>query len=124
MSSQKQLPPKDLTDLPYFTLDMHRRTDADAVEVLLTGDIDALTVGHLDDSLGWIVEHMSQQVVIVDFTGVARVDACAVETLTRFRSMLAADRRTLATCGESPAIADLLGAARLRRPLTTDEQGV
>jgi hypothetical protein len=38
--------------------------------------------------------------------------------------MLAADRRTLATCGESPAIADVLGAAGLHHPLTTDEQGV
>ena len=124
MSSQKQLPSKDLTDLPYFTLDMHRRTDADAVEVLLTGDIDALTVGHLDDSLDWIVEHMSQQVVSVDFTGVTRVDDCAVETLTRFRSVLAADRRTLETSGESPAIAQLLGAAGLHHPLPTSEQGV
>ena len=112
MTSQRQLPP-EVPEAPYFTLDMHRRPDADAVEVLLTGDLDDLTVGHLDDSLGWIVERMTQRRVIVDVTGVTRIEGCAVDSLTRFRSRLAADRRTLSTRGASEAIRLVLGAAGL-----------
>ena len=114
MTSQRQLPAGGLPEVPYFTLDMHRRADTDAVEVLLTGDLDELTVGHLDDSLSWIVEHMTQRSVVVDVTGVTRIEGCAVTSLTTFRSRLAADRRTLSTRGAEGANRRVLGAVGLR----------
>jgi anti-anti-sigma factor len=113
MSSPTQLPPRAIPELPYFTLDLHRRTAPDAVELILTGDLDALTVGHLDDSLDWVVGHMTQPLVVVDLSGVRRLDSCGVETLTRVREVLHADGRTLTVRGESASARAVLTAAGL-----------
>ena len=113
MTSQKQLPERDLLpEIPYFTLDMHERQDADAIEVLLTGDLDDLTVGHLDDSLAWVVDHMPQRHVIVDVTGVSRLQPSAARMLVRVQARLGADRRTLTVRGEG-AVRELLDEAGL-----------
>jgi voltage-gated potassium channel len=60
---------------------MHGRPDTDVVEVLLTGDLDSLTVGHLEDSLAWVVERMPQRHVVVDVTGLVRLESAGVDTL-------------------------------------------
>src|SRR4051794_20215094 len=78
MTSQRQRPVRDLPEVPYFSLDMHTCPDGDVVEVLLTGDVDEATVGHLDDSLAWVVEHMQQRRVVVDLSGAQHVEPCGV----------------------------------------------
>lgn len=113
MASQSQLPPRDLPEVPYFTLDMRERPEADAVELLLTGDLDTLTVGHLEDSLDWAVSRLSHRHVVVDVSGLQRLDPCAVEPLLRVRQALEADHRTLTLRGEPAVGVELLRGSGL-----------
>jgi hypothetical protein len=48
MTSQRQRPLGDLSEVPYFSLDLHLRPEQDVVELLLSGDLDEATVGHLE----------------------------------------------------------------------------
>ena len=114
----RSVPPDhdDLTEVPCFTLDMHERPGADAVEVLLTGDLDALAVGHLDDSLAWVVDHMAPRQVIVDVSGLDTLENPGVQTLLRVRAELAEHRRTLTVVGDQGAIRTLLELAGLLSP--------
>jgi anti-anti-sigma factor len=117
MTSQRRLPARDLPEVPYFTLDLHERSDADAIEVLITGDVDDLTVGHLDDSLRLVVDRMPQRQVIVDVSGVRRLAPCGVTTLVRVRRELGEDRRTLTLRGAGARVDGLLDAAGLLGPV-------
>jgi len=111
---------RELPEVPYFTLDMHERPDTDVVEVLLTGDLDALTAGHLEDSLGWVVDRMPQRHVVVDVAGLVRVESSGVDTLVRFRGRLAKDRRTLRVTGATSRVRASLRVAGLLTPADPD----
>jgi len=113
MTSQRQRPVRDLPEVPYFSLDMHTCPDGDVVEVLLTGDVDEATVGHLDDSLAWVVEHMQQRRVVVDLSGAQRVEPCGVLALRRVADALRATGRELAVRQEPDAVRAALEAAGL-----------
>ena len=113
MTSQRQRPVRDLPEVPYFSLDMHTCPDGDVVEVLLTGDVDEATVGHLDDSLAWVVEHMQQRRVVVDLSGAQHVEPCGVLALTRVADALRATGRELAVRQEPDAVRAALEAAGL-----------
>jgi anti-anti-sigma factor len=113
MTSQRQRPVRDLPEVPYFSLDMHTCPDGDVVEVLLTGDVDEATVGHLDDSLAWVVEHMQQRRVVVDLSGAQHVEPCGVLALTRVADALRATGRELAVRQEPDAVRPALEAAGL-----------
>jgi len=120
MQSRSVDPQRDLPEVPYFTLDMHERPDTDVVEVLLTGDLDSLTVGHLEDSLVWVVERMPQRHVVVDVAGLVRLESAGVDTLVRFRGRLAEDRRTLGVTGATSRVRGLLRLAGLLDPVRPD----
>ena len=120
MQSRSVDPQRDLPEVPYFTLDMRERPDSDVVEVLLTGDLDSLTVGHLEDSLACVVERMPQQHVVVDVTGLVRLESAGVDTLVRFRGTLAGDRRTLGVTGATSRVHVLLDLAGLLDPANPD----
>ena len=96
MASQRQRPVRDLPEVPYFSLDMHPCPDRDLVEVLLTGDVDEATVGHLEDSLAWVVEQMEQRRVVVDLSGARHVEPCGVQALRRVADTLRGTGRKLA----------------------------
>lgn len=96
MASLRQRPPGDLSEVPYFSLDMHARPDQDVVEVLLTGDLDRATVGHLEDGLARVVEHLHQHDVVVDLSGTRRVEACGIRALRRMADALRDTGRDLA----------------------------
>jgi anti-anti-sigma regulatory factor len=113
MTSQRQRPVRDLPEVPYFSLDMHACPDGDVVEVLLTGDVDEATVGHLDDSLAWVVEHMQQRRVVVDLSGAQRVEPCGVLALRRVADALRTTGRELAVRQEPDAVRAALEAAGL-----------
>jgi anti-anti-sigma factor len=113
MTSQRQRPVRDLPEVPYFSLDMHTCPDGDVVEVLLTGDVDEATVGHLDDSLAWVVEHMQQRRVVVDLSGAQHVEPCGVLALRRVADALRATGRELAVRQEPDAVRAALEAAGL-----------
>ena len=113
MQSRSVDPQRHLPEVPYLTLDMHERPDTDVVEVLVTGDLDSLSVGHLEDSLAWVVERMPQRHVVVDVAGLVRLESAGVDTLVRFRGTLAEDRRTLGVTGATSRVRGLLGLAGL-----------
>ena len=113
MTSQRQRPVRDLSQVPYFSLDMHACLDGDVVEVLLTGDVDRATVGHLEDSLAWVVEHMAQRRVVVDLSGAQRVEPCGVLALRRVADTLRGTGRELAVRQEPGAARPALEAAGL-----------
>jgi anti-anti-sigma factor len=113
MTSQRQRPVRDLPEVPYFSLDMHPCPDGDVVEVLLTGDIDEATVGHLEDSLAWVVEHMDQRRVVVDLSGAEHVEPCGVLALRRVADTLRGSGRELAVRQEPGAVRPALEAAGL-----------
>ena len=113
MTSQRQRPVRDLPEVPYFSLDMHRCPDGDVVEVLLTGDVDEATVGHLEDSLAWVVEHMEQRRVVVDLSGTQHVEPCGVQALRRVADTLRGSGRELAVRQEPGAVRPALDAAGL-----------
>lgn len=104
-------PPTRVGEAPYFSLDLHRRADTDVVELLLTGDVDDATVGHLDDSLDWVVEHMPQQTLVVDLSDVTRLQACGVASLLRVTMRLRAVDRSLAVRGGTEPMHAALAAA-------------
>ena len=89
MPSQVRVSPDDLSEVPYFSLDLHRRSGTDVVGLLLTGDVDDATVGHLEDSLDWVVERMPQRLVVVDLSAVTGLRTCGVTSLRRVASTLA-----------------------------------
>ncbi|QWZ09356.1 STAS domain-containing protein [Nocardioides panacis] len=109
MPSQGQQPTQD----PYFSLDMRRCPDGDAVEVLLTGALDERTVEHLADGLTWVVAHMPQRDVVVDLAGICRFEPCGVGPLLRVRGDLRACGRTLAVRAEPAGARPLLATAGL-----------
>ena len=113
MASQRQRPVRDLPEVPYFSLDMHPCPDRDLVEVLLTGDVDEATVGHLEDSLAWVVEHMEQRRVVVDLSGTQHVEPCGVQALRRVADTLRGSGRELAVRQEPGAVRPALEAAGL-----------
>jgi anti-anti-sigma factor len=113
MSSQTDFPSDDLPEVPCFSLDLHRQGDADVVELLLAGDVDDATVGHLQDSLDWVLEHMPQRLVIVDLGGVTSLRPCAVASLRRVAGALRAAGRDLSVRGGSPAVRASLATAGL-----------
>jgi anti-anti-sigma factor len=113
MTSQRQRPLRDLAEVPYFSLDMHLCPDGDVVEVLLTGDVDAATVGHLEDSLAWVVEHMEQRRVVVDLAGAQHVEPCGVLVLRRVADALHGTGRELAVRQEPDAVRPALEAEGL-----------
>ena len=113
MTSQRQRPVRDLAEVPYFSLDMHPCPDGDVVEVLLTGDVDEATVGHLEDSLAWVVEHMDQRRVVVDLSGAEHVEPCGVLALRRVADTLRGSGRELAVRQEPGAVRPALEAAGL-----------
>jgi anti-anti-sigma factor len=113
MTSQRQRPVRDLPEVPYFSLDLHTCPDGDVVELLLTGDVDETTVGYLEDSLAWVVEHMEQRRVVVDLSGVQRVDPCGVLALRRVADTLRGSGRELAVRQEPGAVRPALEAAGL-----------
>ena len=113
MTSQRQRPVRDLPEVPYFSLDMHPCPDGDVVEVLLTGDVDAATVGHLEDSLAWVLEHMEQRRVVVDLSGAQHVDPCGVLALRRVADALHGTGRELAVRQEPDAVRPAFEAAGL-----------
>ena len=113
MTSQRQRPVRNLPEVPYFSLDMHRCPDGDLVEVLLTGDVDEATVGHLEDSLAWVVEHMEQRRVVVDLAGTQHVEPCGVQALRRVADTLRGSGRELAVRQEPGAVRPALEAAGL-----------
>lgn len=113
MTSQRQRPARDLPEVPYFSLDMHSCADADVAEVLLTGDVDGATVGHLEDSLAWVVEHMPQRRVVVDLSGARTVEPCGVLALRRVADTLRANGRELAVRQEPAGALPALEAAGL-----------
>ena len=102
MTSQRQRPLGDLCEVPYFSLDLHPRPELDVVQVLLTGDLDEATVGHLEDSLAWVLEHLQERRVVVDLSGTRRVEACGVRALRRMADALreTAGLRVVATDSE------------------------
>ena len=120
MQSRSVDPQPDPPEVPYFTLDMHERPDADVVEVLLTGELDSLTAGHLEDSLAWVVDRMPQRHVVVDVGGLVRLESAGVDVLVRFRSRLAEDRRTLGVTGATSRVRGLLHHAGLLDPTGPD----
>ena len=85
----------------------------DVVEVLLTGDVDGATVGHLEDSLAWVVEHMEQRRVVVDLSGTQHVAPCGVLALRRVADTLRGSGRELAVRQEPGAARPALEAAGL-----------
>ncbi len=113
MTSQRQRPVRDLPEVPYFSLDMHQCPDGEVVEVLLTGDVDGATVGHLEDSLAWVVEHMEQRRVVVDLSRVQQVEPCGVLALRRVADTLRGTGRELAVRQEPGAVRHALEAAGL-----------
>ena len=113
MTSQRQRPVRDLPEVPYFSLDMHQCLDGEVVEVLLTGDVDGATVGHLEDSLAWVVEHMEQRQVVVDLSGTQHVEPCGVLALRRVADTLRGTGRELAVRQEPGAARPALEAAGL-----------
>ena len=113
MTSQRQRPARDLPEVPYFSLDMHPCPDGDVVEVLLTGDVDGATVGHLEDSLAWVVEHMEQRRVVVDLSGAQHVEPCGALALRRVADALRGTGRELAVRQEPDAVRAALEAAGL-----------
>ena len=113
MTSQRQRPVRDLTEVPYFSLDMHPCAGGDVVEVLVTGDVDGATVGHLEDSLAWVVEHMEQRRVVVDLSGAQHVGPCGVLALRRVADALRGSGRELAVRQEPGAVRPALEAAGL-----------
>jgi anti-anti-sigma factor len=100
-------------ELPYFTLELRECPHSDGVEVILTGRLDSRTAGHLDDGLRWVVEHTRQGSVVVDLSGVDRLESSGVEVLVRVRGELAADRRTLDLRGRHGPVRTLLRVAGL-----------
>lgn len=113
MTSQRQRPVRDLPEVPYFSLDMHPCAGGDVVEVLVTGDVDGATVGHLEDSLAWVVEHMEQRRVVVDLSGAQHVGPCGVLALRRVADALRGSGRELAVRQEPGAVRPALEAAGL-----------
>jgi len=113
MTSQRKRPDRDLPEVPYFSLDMHPCPGGDVVEVLLTGDVDGATVGHLEDSLAWVVEHMEQRQVVVDLSGTQHVAPCGVLALRRVADTLRGSGRELAVRQEPGAVRPALEAAGL-----------
>jgi anti-anti-sigma factor len=114
MTSQRKPPVRgNLIEVPYFSLDLHPCADGDVVEVSLTGDVDGATVGHLEDSLAWVVEHMEQRRVVVDLSGARSVEACGVLALLRVADALRAAGRELAVRQEPGAVRPSLEAAGL-----------
>jgi anti-anti-sigma factor len=115
VTSQTDLPAGDLAEVPYFSLDLHRQSGVDAVELLLTGDVDDATVGHLEDSLDWVVEHMPQQLVVVDLTGVTSLGPCGVASLRRVATALRNAGRSVSVRGGSAEMNTALAAAGVLR---------
>ena len=113
MTSQRKRPDRDLPEVPYFSLDMHPCAGGDVVEVLVTGDVDGATVGHLEDSLAWVVEHMEQRRVVVDLSGTQHVAPCGVLALRRVADTLRGSGRELAVRQEPGAVRPALEAAGL-----------
>ena len=124
MTSQRQRPLGDLSEVPYFSLDLHPRPEQDVVEVLLTGDLDVATVGHLEDSLAWVFEHLHEHRVVVDLSGTRRVEDCGVRALRRMADALRRTGRDLAVRQEAGASRQALEAAGLRVvPTAADGEG-
>jgi anti-anti-sigma regulatory factor len=115
MTSQRQRPARDLPEVPYFSLDMHTCPDGDGdiVEVLLTGDVDEATVGHLEDSLAWVVGHMEQRRVVVDLSAAQHVEPCGALALRRVADALRGTGRELAVRHEPDAVRAALEATGL-----------
>lgn len=111
MPSQIRVSPGDLSEVPYFSLDLHHRSGTDVVELQLTGDVDDATVGHLEDSLDWVVERMPQRLVVVDLSAVTRLRTCGVTSLRRVASTLRGAGRTLSVRGGSDEMHAALTAA-------------
>jgi anti-anti-sigma factor len=110
---------RDRREVPSpFSLDL-REHSCDTLEVVLTGDLDSRTAGHLDDGLRWVVEHSPQAHVVVDVSGVHRLESPSLELLVRIRDELAADRRTLALRGQHGVVRNLLTIAGLLDPPPT-----
>lgn len=103
--------PTGVGETPYFSLDLHRSADADVVELLLTGDVDDATVGHLDDSLDWVVDRMPQRTVVIDLGDVTSLAPCGVASLRRVTLTLRAADRSLAVRGGSDPMHAALAAA-------------
>ncbi len=122
MTSQRQRPLGDLSEVPYFSLDLHPRPEQDVVEVLLTGDLDEATVGHLEDSLAWVLEHLPERRVVVDLSGTRRVEACGVRALRRMADALRGTGRDLVVRQGDGASRPALEAAGLR-VVATDSEG-
>ena len=114
MTSQRQLPLGDLSEVPYFSLDLHARPEQDVVEVLLTGDLDEATVGHLEDGLAWVIEHLHERRVVVDLSGTRRVEACGLSALRRTADALRGTGRHLDVRQGTGATRLALEAAGLR----------
>jgi anti-anti-sigma factor len=111
MPTQTRFSPDDLSEVPYFSLDLHRRAGTDVVELLLTGDVDDATVGHLEDSLDWVVQHTPQRLVVVDLGDVTLLRICGVACLRRVASTLRGTGRNLSVRGGSDEMHAALTAA-------------
>ena len=122
MTSQRQRPLGDICEVPYFSLDLHPRPELDVVQVLLTGDLDEATVGHLEDSLAWVLEHLQERRVVVDLSGTRRVEACGVRALRRMADALRETGRDLVVRQGDGASRPVLEAAGLR-VVATDSEG-
>lgn len=99
-----------------FTIDVRERPECDALEVILTGDLDGLAAGRLDNSLRELVDRLRRRHVVVDVADVTRLESSALEILLRVRSGLAADRRTLVLRGQNGVVRNQLEIAGLLAP--------
>jgi anti-anti-sigma factor len=94
MSPDCQLDPVVLHH-PDFGVDVDD-PDGDTVRVLVSGDIDMPTLGHLDDTLGSIGEDHRCRHIVVDIGAVTFLAACGVSRLVAAQHRLGRGGRSLA----------------------------
>jgi anti-anti-sigma factor len=97
-----------IPSLPYFRLDLREEPGTSSVEVLLAGDLDRRTTGHLSDGLRWVVDRSDRPHLVVDVAEVTRMESTAAEVLLRVRDELAGERRSLTVRGHSGTVRSLL----------------
>ena len=111
MPSRTEISSRDLPEVPYFSLDLHGRADGDIVELLVSGDVDDETVGHLEDTLDRVLDHMPQRLVLVDLHAVTSLRPCGVASLRRVTAALGEAGRNVSVRGGSPVVRSALAEA-------------
>jgi anti-anti-sigma factor len=82
--------------LPEFELGIVDDLDGETVHIQVSGDIDMVTLAHLDDTLGSLGEEGDRRHVVVDVGDVTFLSACGVSRLVAAQHRLGVRGQSLA----------------------------